>query len=302
MKKKLLVALALAAVVLGGCGNSGEKSKYDVTTESAEELQDTEKSKEALAETEYIDGFERADYDKFNSYAYENGLEYTPIYIEGKVLNQTKIDGDSDLSTIHLVVEQQDGNRWVASLISDSEIYGIENKSVRIFGEYTGFSDVFNLPAMAVGSQIEADYNKARIEEEKNGEYIEIWNFYDDCLKEELENSNDIDDSEGEIQDDFLPTIGQSNALKSAKEYLDIMAFSYTGLIHQLEEGDGYTHEEAVYAADNCGTDWNEQAAKSAKEYLDIMPFSREELIEQLVNGDGFTHEQAVYGVEQNGY
>ena len=297
MKKKLLVALALAAVVLVGCGNSGEKSKYDVTTESAEELQDTEKSKEALAETEYIDGFERADYDKFNSYAYENGLEYTPIYIEGKVLNQTKIDGDSDLSTIHLVVEQQDGNRWVASLISDSEIYGIENKSVRIFGEYTGFSDVFNLLAMAVGSQIEADYNKARIEKEKNGEYIEIWNFYDDCLKEELENSNNIDDSEGEIQDDFLPAVGQSNALKSAKEYLDIMAFSYTGLIHQLEEGDGYTHEEAVYAADNCGADWNEQAAKSAKEYLDIMPFSREELIEQLVNGEGFTHEQAVYGV-----
>lgn len=95
------------------------------------------------------------------------------------------------------------------------------------------------------------------------------------------------------------PTIGQKNALRSAKNYLDVMAFSYSGLIKQLEF-EKYSHSDAVYAADNCGANWNEQAVKSAKNYLDVMSFSRDGLIDQL-KFEGFTHEQAVYGVEQNG-
>lgn len=95
-------------------------------------------------------------------------------------------------------------------------------------------------------------------------------------------------------------TMGQKNALNSAKQYLSFTAFSYTGLIKQLEY-EKYSNEDAVYAADNCGADWNEQAAKSAKSYLEITPFSREGLITQLEYA-GFTKEQAVYGVEANGY
>lgn len=93
-------------------------------------------------------------------------------------------------------------------------------------------------------------------------------------------------------------TMGEKNALKSAKSYLNAMAFSYTGLIDQLKF-DGYTDSEAKYAADYCGADWNEQATKSAKSYLDAMPFSKQGLIEQL-EFDGFTHDQAIYGVSQN--
>lgn len=103
-----------------------------------------------------------------------------------------------------------------------------------------------------------------------------------------------------EVVEVYVPTMGESNALRSAESYLAFTSFSYTGLIGQLEF-EGYTHEEAVYAADHCGADWNEQAAESAKTYLDFMSFSKEGLIEQL-EYDGFTHEQAVYGVEANGY
>lgn len=95
-------------------------------------------------------------------------------------------------------------------------------------------------------------------------------------------------------------TIGQKNALESAKKYLSVTAFSYTGLIKQLEY-EKYSTEDATYAADNCGADWFEQAAKSAKNYLNIMSFSRDGLIKQL-EYEGFTHEQAVYGAEANGY
>lgn len=96
------------------------------------------------------------------------------------------------------------------------------------------------------------------------------------------------------------PTMGEKNALRSARQYLSISAFSYTGLINQLEY-EGYSTEEATYAADNCNANWNEQAAKSAKEYLDMSSFSRQELINQLIY-EGYTQEQAEYGVTQNGY
>lgn len=94
-------------------------------------------------------------------------------------------------------------------------------------------------------------------------------------------------------------TMGQKNALKSAKNYISIMAFSYDGLIRQLEF-ENYSHEDAVYAADNCGADWNEQALKSAKNYLDTMSFSHKGLIKQL-EFEKYTTEQATYGADNCG-
>lgn len=96
------------------------------------------------------------------------------------------------------------------------------------------------------------------------------------------------------------PTMGEKNALSSAKNYLEVMAFSYKSLIKQLEF-EGYSTEEATYGADNCGADWNEQAAKSAKSYIETMSFSRKSLIEQL-KYEGFTPEQAEYGATAVGY
>lgn len=100
----------------------------------------------------------------------------------------------------------------------------------------------------------------------------------------------------------FSATMGEKNALASAKQYLSVMGFSYSGLMNQLETFDEYSHEEAKYAVDNCGANWKEQAARSAKNYLSVMAFSRKGLIEQLVNFDGYTREEAEYGVKQNGY
>lgn len=95
-------------------------------------------------------------------------------------------------------------------------------------------------------------------------------------------------------------TLGETNAVKKAKDYIRVMAFSRDGLIKQLEF-EGYSNAEATYGVDRCGADWNEQAAKKAKDYLNVMAFSRDGLISQL-EFEGFTYEQAVYGVTQNGY
>jgi hypothetical protein len=95
-------------------------------------------------------------------------------------------------------------------------------------------------------------------------------------------------------------TIGEKNALRSAKDYLNFSAFSYTGLVNQLKF-EGFSDEEAKYGADNCGANWNEQAAKSAEQYLNFSSFSRSGLIDQL-KFEGFTSEQAEYGVSVVGY
>lgn len=95
-------------------------------------------------------------------------------------------------------------------------------------------------------------------------------------------------------------TLGELNALESAKSYLSFKTFSYDGLVKQLEY-EKYSHAEATYAADYCGADWKEQAVKCAASYLSFTSFSREQLITQL-EYEGFTHDQAIYGATQNGY
>jgi len=95
-------------------------------------------------------------------------------------------------------------------------------------------------------------------------------------------------------------TMGERNALETAKDYLDYTAFSREGLIEQLEY-EGFSHSEAAYAVNHCGANWNDQAERMAQQYLDYTSFSRSGLIEQL-EYEGFTHEQAVHGAEAVGY
>lgn len=310
-KMKRFTAILLAAVLLGGCGQEGvsQEPKTELSLEQSEESTGEEK------EPEYIDGFEVAEYEKFISYASENGLDGTRICIEGKVLNQTK--HDSEPPVVNIIIEQEDGNRWCVGIVYDSEIIEIEDKNIRAYGTYQGFSDVFNVPAMSVVLEDESLIDKARIEVEENGGWVEAWNFYDDYAKAEIEKLNNPDESfseeesvesetkeekEGnpkESENNSTITTGQRNALKSAKDYLDFTAFSYEGLVDQLEY-EKYSHEDAVYAADNCGADWNEQALKSAKNYLSFTAFSYTGLIQQL-EYEQFTKEQATYGADNCG-
>lgn len=308
--KKIFILCSICCLILTGCVNesnySGEKERIESSySNSGEILSEEQENNEQ--EPEFIGAFEKAEYNKYNSYASENGLGNTLIYVEGIILNKTII-GDN---MMEFTLEQTDGNRWTIGMPINSEdeknIEGIIEQNVRAFGTYTGYSDVFNLPAMMLVVEDFENMDKARIEIEENGEYVTVWRF-SDFAEEEIkkqEENKETDESSGEEQsqesiDVYVPTTGERNALGSAKDYLELMAFSYQGLVEQLEY-EKYSHDEAVYAADNCGADWNEQAAKAAKGYLKIMSFSKDKLIEQLEYG-GFTHEQAVYGVEANGY
>lgn len=179
--KKIITVLLTMAVLMCGCG---EGEKQEVSQETNQE----ETEKELVSdELDSIEGFENAglDYEKFNSPASENGLDGTLIYIDGKVLNQTKIS-DSEDPILSIVIEQEDGNRWSVSIASDSEIEEIQGKNVRAFGMYMGFSDVVNLPAIYVGTEDEEIMEKTRIDLEENEEYVTVWKF-SDCIQGKME-------------------------------------------------------------------------------------------------------------------
>jgi Host cell surface-exposed lipoprotein len=99
----------------------------------------------------------------------------------------------------------------------------------------------------------------------------------------------------------FGSTIGQRQALESAKSYLSDGGFSRAGLIQQLTSkyGEGFSHADAVWAVNHAHANWNAEAVESAKSYLSDGGFSRAGLIQQLESpyGEGFTHAQALYAV-----
>jgi hypothetical protein len=94
-------------------------------------------------------------------------------------------------------------------------------------------------------------------------------------------------------------TMGQLNALTSAKSYLNIMPFSRNELINQLEY-ENYSHQDAVFAVDHSGANWHEQALKEAISYLDFAAFSYSRMIKQL-EFEGYTNEQATYAAKRCG-
>lgn len=314
--KALKVGVVVLSVTLIVCGCNSPQGNAETTTptETTTELL-TEKASENVPETvnqittesksieaesktiEYIDGFEVADYDKFNSYASDNGLDGTYIYVEGYVLNQTQID-----DTIGAVVEQDDGNRWNIGYNSDSIIEELKGKRIKAYVRYMGFSDVFNLPSAVAIADTEDMLDKVRIEVEDNNSWITAFSWIEYAQKK-MQETQEVETTTQEVQTELTTeakiTMGKRNALQTAKDYLKFSNFSYEGLYSQLQY-EGYTDDESKYGVDNCGANWNEQALGTAKDYLKFSSFSYEGLCNQLIY-EKYTDSQARYGVDNCG-
>lgn len=161
-------------------------------------------------------------------------------------------------------------------------------------GMQDGFNDAIQSQSNSntISSETPNNVNKNPINENKENIDVET--------TPKTEPKTIIENSTTEEKTTTTVTLGQKNALSSAKSYLNVSAFSYNGLKEQLKY-EGYSDEEATYAVDNCGADWNEQASKSAKSYMNISSFSKSGLIDQL-KYEGFTAEQAEYGASAVGY
>lgn len=193
MKKILLVLLF--CLLLTGCGvdnweddprvkremeESAQRSKEieEMLSRGSAELEAAEERvREAHEKEQSINGFLYAtcNYEKYNSYASENGLDGNLIYIEGTVLEVHDISSD-ELPVFAMIVEQEDGNKWVASTLNyGNRLEDIEGKYIRAFGTYQGFSDKFSLPGMITA---DPETQKAEIQiKDENGAFETIWSF-----------------------------------------------------------------------------------------------------------------------------
>ena len=189
--KKILMILAFCAVLSGCNSKNVTESESIVVTESVTNVNEKEETKQeevasTIKDIEFIDGFEKANFDKFNSPASENGLGGTLIFVDGIV--NSKIEADNVLS---FLLKQDDGCSWIISVTGNPKDDGyivdsIIGQEVRVFGEYIGYSTVYNMPSIAVANE------KGHIDEkEADGSYKKIFDFYEYYIQQTKTDSSD---------------------------------------------------------------------------------------------------------------
>lgn len=260
----------------------------ETTSNTEEQLQEpvdsNSESENNSADTkENIDSVDNKDefIQRCNTYSYDEILRAPDNY---KDVN-CKLSGDVDqiiegwFGSYTIFIKDTDGNKWGCTYkYSDGESHMLEGDTVTIYGVLDGTTTTKTV----LGKQVVVPYIKIK---------------YTDSTEETAADTSGF-------------TLGQQNAIKSAKSYLGTMSFSRKGLVDQLssEYGEGYSAEDAEFAVSyleqNNLVDWNEQAYKSAQSYLETSSFSRDGLYDQLTSdyGEGYTPEQAEYALQKVGY
>ena len=98
---------------------------------------------------DFVSLYEKAEYDKFNSPASENGLGDTLIYFEG-VISLFDVLEATDVEEIYIyIVDDYNGNRWLATSYEGVNI--VDGALVRAFGSYQGVSGKYeDLPSIVL--------------------------------------------------------------------------------------------------------------------------------------------------------
>ena len=99
---------------------------------------------------EFVEGFEKPEYEKFNSPASENGLSGTCIYIRG-TLEKTEILDTGDTQSILGYVEDEEGNTWLVQMhtvpiVLETYFDVAKGKEVVCTVVYEGYSSKKELP------------------------------------------------------------------------------------------------------------------------------------------------------------
>ena len=184
---------------------------------------------EPSAETvlpENVDGYEKAEFDKFNSYAEDNGLAGTKVYIYGEV---TKIDSIEDVA--YAMVKASDGE-WstIFGYCSTDELKDLYlHKNIYAFGAYSGYSDKLKTPDIIIDKvqcdRITKSYNQL-------SDYMQI-------TTEATYNSSDTKDDLETKQIDYHTLSKDEFAKKVAEDFsTDKVSFSvnpYSDLTYFLK-------------------------------------------------------------------
>lgn len=150
MKKWLMVILCGA--MLTGCGS---KQSIEDGINTAQTQEPTRDVAEIEEKSENISGFEKADYERFNSYASENGLDGTLIYVDCTIDSMIEVNG---VVALLLNDSGNEENKWILSFseptyMIEEQVDNVIGKEVRVFGEYIGKSKLLQMPALTIVDQ-----------------------------------------------------------------------------------------------------------------------------------------------------
>lgn len=104
--------------------------------------------------SEFVDGYEKAEFEKYNSNASENGLGDTRIYFSGKITKTEILNADGTTSILGYV-EDDTNNTWLVQLhfvpaVSETQFDSVIGKPIVLRGVYTGFSGTKKLPVVVL--------------------------------------------------------------------------------------------------------------------------------------------------------
>ncbi len=123
------------------------------------------------------DGFEQAAHEKYDSFASENGLDGTLIFVEGVITNI-----NDELEAFILSSEEGD---WAVSYALAGDAYKerlaeIGGSLVKVYGVYTGKSELLNVPVVVMTNE------KSKIVDVEDGTIIlDYWDYSEARLKGE---------------------------------------------------------------------------------------------------------------------
>ena len=112
----------------------------------------------------FTNGYEFGRFDRFNSYAYVNGLGGTKLWINGMFEEVLTIDTMSDgiaMQVYYAICTDEYGNKWLLNLdvdyFSSIERYtNIQRHPLCIIGEFAGYSDLYEMPAIEVDAMYDS--------------------------------------------------------------------------------------------------------------------------------------------------
>ena len=162
MKKVLsLLLIILLVFSLASCGSKdvSNTEEPNTITEEKNNEETTDDNKSAVIDLKeipsgFVKGFEEAEFSKYNSFASENGLGETPIWVEGVFDDVSNLEAD-EYTYYYAIITDTKGNKWLVDL--DVEGYGKKdsytalcNHTLVLKGVYLGYSQVYEMPVFDV--------------------------------------------------------------------------------------------------------------------------------------------------------
>lgn len=150
IKKIVIWGVVIILFILGTINNYRFRN---ATNEEKNVLQKVEECREEDIMPIFIKDYEAAEFSKFNSYASENGLGGSQIYVDGVCESVFPILFENGITGYSMKLKINDSQTWLINLDTEqSSIFEVYKKLVthklRVKGIYSGFSDLYKLPAI----------------------------------------------------------------------------------------------------------------------------------------------------------